>query len=75
MCSLEGKKCIGCYEYVVHSDSDFNFRFTFDEDEADNEVIKSWLFATDYVDSIDIRKVGDTVWSNISKREWENGQA
>lgn len=74
MCSLDGKKCVACYEVVVHTDSGVKLRFVYDEDEADNDVLRTWFFATEFVDSIDIRKVGDTVWSNISVEEWKNGR-
>jgi hypothetical protein len=74
MCSLEGKKCNtdSCYEVVIHTDSDTDLQFTYDARDADNYVLRSWFFATEFVDSIDIREVGSTVWSNISLKDWKN---
>lgn len=73
MCKLDGTTCNTCYEVVVHTDSGVDLQFTYDQTDADNDVLQTWYFATEFVDSIDIRKVGDTVWSNISVEEWRNG--
>lgn len=75
MCKLDGTKCDTCYEVVVHTDSGFDLEFTYDPRDRDNSILKTWLFATDFVDSIDIRSVGDYVWSVITKEEWQDGQA
>ena len=75
MCKLDGTKCDTCYEVVVHTDSGMDLEFTYDPRDRDNSILKTWLFATDFVDSIDIRSVGDYVWSVITKEEWQDGQA
>lgn len=75
MCKLDGKKCDNCVEVVVHTDSGFDFEFTYDPRDRDNDVIRTWLMATGFVDAIDIRNAGNVVWSVITKEEWENGQA
>lgn len=75
MCKLDGTKCDTCYEVRVNTDSGMILDFTYDERDVDNSIIRTWFFATGFVDSVEIRKVGDTVWSLITKEEWENGQA
>jgi hypothetical protein len=75
MCKLDGTKCDTCFEIIVQTDSGMDLEFTYDRRDQDNDIMKSWLFATGYVDSITIRRVGDIVWSVITKEEWANGQA
>jgi hypothetical protein len=75
MCKLDGTKCDTCYEVVVHTDSGMDLEFTYDARDKDNDIIKPWLFATDYVDSISIRQVGGVIWSVMTKEDWQNGQA
>lgn len=71
MCSLETlAKCDTCLEYEVMTDSGMVLRFTLDPRDKDNSIIKTWLFATDFVDYILVRNVGDFVWSTITKEEW-----
>ena len=75
MCKLDGTKCDTCYEIIVHTDSGMDLEFTYDRRDQDNDIMKSWLFATGNVDGLLIRNVGDTVWSSITREEWEDGQA
>lgn len=75
MCKLDGTKCDTCYEVIVNTDSGMDLEFTYDRKDQDNDILKSWLFATGNVDGILIRNVGSYVWSSITKEEWENGQA
>lgn len=76
MCSIEtDKKCDTCIEIQVMSDSGFEFEFTYDPRDKDNDVIRTWLFATDNVDYLLIRNVGDFVWTTLTKEEWQRGQA
>lgn len=71
MCDLAtSKTCDTCVEYIVHTDSGMDLEFTLDPRDKDNDIIKSWLFATEYVLSIDTRKVGDTAWSTFTYEEW-----
>lgn len=74
MCKLDGTKCDTCFEVVAQTDSGMLLQFTFDERDADNDIIKTWLFATGFIESLEIRSVGTTVWTVITKEEWEIGR-
>jgi hypothetical protein len=58
---------------TVKTDSGMVLNFTYDQLDVDNDIIGSWLFATDFIDIIEVRKVGDTVWTTTTKEEWKNG--
>jgi hypothetical protein len=70
MCKLDGTKCDTCLEIQVITDAGMTLEFTYDPREQDNSVLKTWLFATDFVDGILVRGVGDTVWSSLTRQEW-----
>lgn len=72
MCKLDGTKCDTCIEIQVMTDSGMELEFTYDPRDKDNEVLKTWLFSTECVETILIRNVGDFVWSSISRDEWED---
>lgn len=71
MCKLDGTKCDNCLEYRVITDSGAVLEFTFDPNDADNDVIKTWLFATECVESVEMRNVGSVVWSVFTREEFE----
>lgn len=73
MCKLDGTTCNECLEITVKTDSGMILNFTYDPTEVDNSILTTWLMATDFVDSYEIRNVGDTVWTTISKEQWHNG--
>lgn len=75
MCSIDGKKCDTCFEVQVMTDSGMELRFTYDPRDLDNDIIRTWLMATGFVDYIMVRNVGDFVWSTLTKEEWAHGQA
>lgn len=70
MCKLDGTKCDTCLEIQVMIDAGMTLEFTYDPREQDNSILKTWLFATDCVDGILVRGVGDTVWSSMTRQEW-----
>jgi hypothetical protein len=76
MCSIDNTKhCDNCLEVVVETDSGFTLEFTYDPRDKDNDILRTWLFATGFVDGVLVRGVGDTVWSSMTKEEWQIGQA
>jgi hypothetical protein len=75
MCKLDGAKCDNCFEVVVETDSGMTLEFTYDPKDKDNDILRTWLFATGFVDGVLVRGVGDTVWTTMTKEEWEDGQA
>ncbi len=61
-------------ELIIHTDSGMDLSIVINPEEADNNILITWFFATDYVDSIDVRASGDTVWTTITKEEWQDGK-
>lgn len=70
MCKLDGTKCDTCVEVQVMTDAGMTLEFTYDPRDKDNSILKTWFFATDCVDGLLIRKVGDFVWTTYTKQEW-----
>lgn len=75
MCKLDGTKCDTCLEITVETDSGIILNFNYDERDVDNDTFTTWLFSTGCVDGIEVRSVGGTVWSSMTKEEWQIGQA
>lgn len=71
MCKLDGTKCDNCLEYRVSTDSGMIFEFTLDPNDLDNSVIKTWLLSTAFVDVVEVRNVGNVVWSAYTLEEYE----
>lgn len=72
MCKLDGTKCDTCLEVQIMTDSGMELQFTYDPRDKDNDILKSWFFATDFVETILIRNVGDFVWTALTKDEWQS---
>lgn len=80
MCKLDGTKCDNCVEYQAeivwgaHSEhGNSRFEFTLDPRDGDNQNIMEWLFTVANARIVSVRSVGDVVWSDITKEEWEIG--
>jgi hypothetical protein len=71
MCKLDGTKCDTCYEVVVNTENGLSFEFTFDDRDKNNQYLTNHWFAFGHAESIEVRSVGGTVWSVITKQEWE----
>ena len=71
MCKLDGTKCDTCYEVVVATNNGLTFEFTFDNRDKDNKYLTNQWFAFGQAKQLDIRSVGDTVWTSTTRDEWE----